>query len=76
MICKIHGQPKSMTCTRCSDAVCPMCAEYIDGSWFCPHCAPAERRIAAGSDYLNPMAVGLGDGLSAEESPQVDIPET
>jgi hypothetical protein len=28
-----------------------MCAELIDGSWFCPDCAIDERKIIAGLSY-------------------------
>lgn len=28
-----------------------MCAELIEGSWFCPECAAEEHRIAAGLIY-------------------------
>jgi hypothetical protein len=61
MRCKIHDQPLTMTCEGCSDNMCPACAEYIDGRWFCPRCAVKERRIAAGLDYYDQMAIGFGD---------------
>jgi hypothetical protein len=67
MTCKVHGQPKSMTCYRCTDNMCPMCAEYIDGSWFCPLCAAKERRIAAGIDYQDLIAIGLEETVPDEE---------
>ena len=47
--------------------MCPMCAEYIDGSWFCPHCATKERRIAAGIDYQDLIAIGLEETVPDEE---------
>jgi hypothetical protein len=28
-----------------------MCAEFLEGAWFCPDCATEERRIAAGRSY-------------------------
>jgi hypothetical protein len=61
MNCKIHNQPLTMICARCADTMCPMCAEYIDGSWFCPKCAVRERRFAAGLDYHNIMAPSTHD---------------
>ena len=75
MTCTVHGQPKSMTCSRCSDSVCPMCAEYIDGSWFCPHCATSERRISAGIDYQDLMAIASGESMSGEETIEGEIAE-
>ena len=75
MICKVHGQPKSMTCSRCSDNMCPMCAEYIDGSWFCPRCATSERRLAAGIEYQDLLALGLGESAPGEEIIEGDIAE-
>jgi hypothetical protein len=36
-----------------------MCAELIDGSWFCPDCAIDERRIIAGLSYRR-FAADLG----------------
>jgi hypothetical protein len=44
-----------------------MCAEYIDGSWFCPHCAAKEHRIAAGIDFQDLIAIGLEEALPADE---------
>ncbi len=67
MTCKVHGQPKGMACSRCTDNMCPMCAEYIGGSWFCPHCATKERRIAAGIDYEDLIAIGLEETVPDEE---------
>jgi hypothetical protein len=75
MVCKIHGQPKSMTCSRCGDTMCPMCAEYIDGTWFCSHCALKERRIAAGIEYQDLIAIGFGDPGSEEPTGEGDITE-
>ena len=66
MTCKVHSQPRSMVCSRCADNMCPMCAEYIDGSWFCPHCAAGERRIAAGIDYEDLIAIGIAENLPDE----------
>ena len=67
MTCKVHDQPRSMICSRCTDNMCPMCAEYIDGSWFCPGCAAKERRLVAGLDYQDLIAIGLADALPDEE---------
>jgi Zn finger protein HypA/HybF involved in hydrogenase expression len=75
MVCKIHGQPRSMTCSRCADNMCPMCAEYIDGSWFCPNCAVRERRIAAGLDYQDLMSIGYGESGSGEETAEGEAGE-
>jgi hypothetical protein len=44
-----------------------MCAEYIDSSWFCPTCAARQRRVAAGLDYQDLIAIGLGEALPDEE---------
>lgn len=74
-MCKVHGQPKSMTCSRCSDNMCPMCAEYIDGSWFCPHCATRERRIAAGIEYQDLVAIELDESMLLEETIEGEIAE-
>ena len=78
MDCKIHNKPRSMDCSRCSDAMCPMCAEYIGGSWFCPKCAAIERRIAEGLhdlDYYDLMAAGLGDVAVGDDFGDIDIGE-
>ena len=75
MKCKIHNQPKTLTCARCDDSVCPMCAEYIDGSWFCPHCAVKERRIAAGLDYRDIMAIGMVEPSPGDEATDFDVAE-
>jgi hypothetical protein len=73
MKCKLHDEPKEKTCARCSDAMCPRCAEYIDGSWFCPQCAIRERGIAAGMDYYALMATGTGEPVYAEEIGEPDL---
>jgi hypothetical protein len=52
-----------------------MCAEYIDGSWFCPHCAVKERRIAAGLDYRGIMAIGMVEPSSGDEAGESDVAE-
>ena len=68
MNCKIHDQPLTMSCTRCADTMCPACAEYIDGNWFCPKCAVGERRFAAGLEYHNIMAPAGADYAYGEET--------
>jgi hypothetical protein len=55
--------------------MCPACAEYIDGSWFCPKCAVGERRFAAGLDYNNIMAPRGADYTSTEEPFDSDTAE-
>lgn len=75
MKCKIHHQPLTMNCARCADTMCPMCAEYIDGSWFCPKCAVRERRFAAGLDYHNIMAPKSGESARFEDTPDFDFSE-
>ena len=67
MTCKLHNKPKETVCARCSDAVCPKCAEYIDGNWYCPQCAIRERGIAAGLDYFALAAVGTGEADYADD---------
>ena len=47
-----------MICSRCADIMCPLCAEFIDGNWYCPECAILERKIAAGLDYRTLLVVG------------------
>jgi hypothetical protein len=50
-----------------------MCAEYIDGSWYCPTCAIKERRFAAGlEDYREFMLMGPGEHFGGEESGDLD----
>jgi len=51
MKCRLHNQPRRRVCARCAEPVCSMCAELVEGSWFCPDCAAEERRIAAGQSY-------------------------
>jgi len=51
MKCKLHNQPRRIACTRCAETICSMCAELIEGSWFCPDCAIEERRFAASLSY-------------------------
>jgi hypothetical protein len=55
--------------------MCPMCAEYIGGSWFCPSCAASERRIAAGIEYQELLALSLGESAPGEETTEGDIAE-
>jgi hypothetical protein len=76
MDCKLHNKPKSMTCLRCSADMCPRCAEFIDGSWFCPECAVTERRIAAGLNYQDLLATGMGETPYVEDSGESDIAES
>lgn len=66
MRCKIHDQPATMVCARCNDLMCPLCAEFINGAWFCPKCAVVERRFAAGLRYRDIMTPGRGDVLMDE----------
>ena len=68
MTCKLHNKSKEIVCTRCADLVCPECAEYIDGSWFCPQCAIRERGIAAGLDYFALVGVGAGESTYVDET--------
>ena len=51
MKCRLHNQPRRMVCARCDNSMCSMCAEVVDGAWFCPDCAVEERRIATGKVY-------------------------
>jgi hypothetical protein len=70
MTCKVHDQPQSMTCFQCARNMCPMCAEYIDGRWFCPRCAAGERSIAVGIGYEELLSVGAEDTTPEEEPVQ------
>lgn len=70
MKCELHNQPRRMTCARCDDLMCSMCAEFIDGSWFCPECATEERRITSGLEYYR-----IAAGLQTETFRDVDIRE-
>jgi hypothetical protein len=72
MNCKLHDKPKEIVCARCADAVCPKCAEYIDGSWFCPQCAIRERGIAAGLDYFALVGAGTGEPAYVDEVVEPD----
>lgn len=73
MKCHIHNQPFTMTCARCADTMCPKCAEYIDGSWYCPECAVKERRFAAGlNDYRDFILLGRGEYVGGEEASDID----
>jgi len=70
MKCRLHNQPRRRVCARCADLICSMCAEYIEGSWFCPDCAAEERRIAAGQSYRR-FAADIADQPDCHE----EIPE-
>jgi hypothetical protein len=70
MKCTLHNQPCRIVCTRCADITCSMCAESIDGSWFCPDCAIDERRTAAGLSYRQ-----FASDLSHEPASREDIHE-
>ena len=75
MNCKIHNQPKTMVCAGCADTMCAMCAEYIDGNWFCQNCAIRERKIAAGMNLRDIMAVNLMEQNYSEETGDTDFAE-
>ena len=68
MDCRIHDRAKGMICSRCADTMCPLCAEFINGSWYCPDCAITERRIAAGLDYRDFIAVNYGEPAYGDEA--------
>lgn len=57
-----------MICSRCADTMCPLCAEFIDGNWYCPECAIAERRIAAGLNYRDFILVRYGEPAYEDEA--------
>jgi hypothetical protein len=49
-----------------------MCAELVEGSWFCPDCAAEEGRIAAGRTYRR-FAADIADQQdSAEKDPEYE----
>ena len=73
MRCKIHNKPATMVCARCGDSMCPLCAEFIDGAWFCPDCAIEERRFIAGLRYRDIMIPTNGEGFMEETSGEADI---
>jgi hypothetical protein len=52
-----------------------MCAEYVDGSWFCPHCAAKEHRITAGIEYQDLVAIRLEESMSLEEPIEGEMAE-
>jgi hypothetical protein len=53
-----------------------MCAEYIEGSWFCPDCAAEERKIAAGLSYRQ-FAADIGhEPAYREDIHEYEIAET
>jgi len=53
--------------------MCPLCAEFIDGAWFCPDCAIEERRFIAGLRYRDIMIPTNGEGFMEETSGEADI---
>jgi hypothetical protein len=71
MECKIHTNAKEMVCSRCADMMCALCAEFIDGNWYCPDCAISERRIAAGLNYGRLVAAGYGEPPFSEEPAEI-----
>ncbi len=76
MKCKLHNQPRRIICIRCADVICSMCAEYIEGSWFCPDCAVEERKIAAGLSYRQ-FAADIGhEPAYREDIHEYEIAET
>ena len=70
MKCRLHNQPHRTVCARCDDLICSMCAEAVDGSWFCPDCAVEERKAAARRRYQQFTA-----GLDREPDRPEDIHE-
>lgn len=76
MNCRLHNQQMDMVCARCADNMCPMCAEYINGAWFCPQCAIKERGIAAGLDYYDMMAASTGGPIYRDEAADLDVTES
>ena len=75
MDCRIHDRSKEMVCSRCADTMCSLCAEFIDGNWFCPECAIDERRIAAGLNYRHLVAVSYGETAYGEEPAETGFGE-
>ncbi len=45
--CYYHpAKPASYICSSCGKSVCSVCAQYTDGIYFCPQCAPYKRPTA------------------------------
>jgi hypothetical protein len=55
--------------------MCSICAEYIDGNWFCPDCAILERKIAAGLDYRDFISVQYAEPTYREDATEKEIGE-